>query len=84
MQNEHVLLYNILYHIQPGGNSYNLCLEEKLAMLKSNRDKTLNKHSELCTKCRHRNSFRVQDFKQASALNMERVISKSLVYDVIL
>ena len=69
-----------------GGNSCNLCLEEKLSILKSNRDKTLNKRSDLFSKCRHRNSFRALNFKGARALNMEmqRVISKPLVYDVIL
>ena len=40
-----------------------LCLEEKIFILKSNKDKTLNKRSELFTKCRHRKRFNAQNFK---------------------
>ena len=37
-----------------GGRSCKLCLEEKLLILKSKTDQTLNKRSELFAKCRHR------------------------------
>ena len=39
-----------------GGRSCNLCLEEKLLIMKSNKEKTLNKRSELFAKCRHKKS----------------------------
>ena len=50
-----------------GGRSCDLCLEEKIFILKSNKDKTLNKRSELFTKCRHRKRFNAQNFKRAHA-----------------
>ena len=50
-----------------GGRSCDLCLEEKILILKSNKDKTLNKRSELFAKCCHRNKFNAQNFKRARA-----------------
>ena len=45
---------------QPGATSYNLCLAEKLAILQSNPATTLNKRSELNSKCRHKNKFKLK------------------------
>ena len=59
-----------------GGRSCNLCLEEKLLIMKSSKEKTLNKRSELFAKCRHRKKFSAQNFKSAHAyssnLNLNR------------
>ena len=52
-----------------GGRSCNLCLEEKLLIMKSNKEKTLNKRSELFAKCRHKKKFSAQNFKSARALS---------------
>ena len=50
-----------------GERSCDLCLEEKILILKSNKGKTLNKRLELFTKCRHRNKFNAQNFKRTRA-----------------
>ena len=50
-----------------GGKRCNLCLEEKLYILELNKDRALNKRSELFAKCRHRNKFSAQKFKIANA-----------------
>ena len=47
-----------------GGRSCNLCLEEKMSILKSNKEKTLNKRTELFAKCRHKNKFSARNFKR--------------------
>ena len=47
---------------QPGAKSCNLCLVEKLAILQSNPATTLNKRSELNSKCRHKNKFKLKSF----------------------
>ena len=47
---------------QPGAKSCNLCLAEKLAILQSNRATTFNKRSELNSKCRHKNKFKLKSF----------------------
>ena len=39
--------------IRPGGRSCNLCLSEKIAILKSNKKHSLNVKSEIFGKCRH-------------------------------
>ena len=48
-----------------GGKSCELCLEEKLLILKSKKEQTLNKRSELFAKCRHKNKFSAQNFQRA-------------------
>ena len=40
-----------------GRKSCQLCLEEKLLILKSRKKQTLNKRSEVFAKCRHKNKF---------------------------
>ena len=42
-----------------------LCLEEKLLILKSRKEQTLNKRSELFVKRRHKNKFSAQNFQRA-------------------
>ena len=48
-----------------GGQSYNLCFEEKMTILKSNKKKTLNKRTGLFAKCHHKNRFSARNFKRA-------------------
>ena len=50
-----------------------LCLEEKLCLLKANQKNSLNKRSELLTKCRHRNNFLARTFKSARVVNKKTV-----------
>ena len=47
---------------QSGAKSCNLCLAEKLAILQSNPATTLNKRSELNSKCRQKNKFKLKSF----------------------
>ena len=47
---------------QPEAKSCNLCLAEKLAILQSNSATTLNERSELNSKCRHKNKFKLKSF----------------------
>ena len=46
-----------------GGSRCNLCLEEKLAILQANRHSTLNKRSELISRCRHRTKYKLRNAK---------------------
>ena len=48
-----------------GKKSCELCLEEKLLILKSKKEQTLNKRSELFAKCRHKNKFSALKFQSA-------------------
>ena len=64
--------YNIKWSIikcvpaySAGGRSCNLCLEEKMSILKSEKAKTLNKRTELFPNCRHKNKFSAKNFKHA-------------------
>ena len=51
--------------IKAGGNSCNLCLEEKLQILRNcNSRSCLNKRSELFTKCVHARKFHAGRFKR--------------------
>ena len=43
-----------------GSRKCDLCLSEKLAILKSDPRKTLNKKSEIMNKCRHNSKFKVK------------------------
>ena len=47
---------------QPGAKTCNLCLSEKLTILRANPSYTLNKRSELTGKCRHRNKYKLKKF----------------------
>ena len=47
---------------QPSGARYNLCLDEKLAILLADPPSTLNKRMELTGKCRHKNKFKLKNF----------------------
>ena len=47
---------------QPGAKTCNLCFAEKLAILQSNPATTLNKRSELNSKCCHKNKFKLKSF----------------------
>ena len=60
-----------------GGKSCELCLEEKLLILKSKKEQTLNKRSELFAKCRHKNKFSAQNFQRARALIVIQIVSAS-------
>ena len=56
-----------------GGKSCILCLEEKLCLLKADKNKTLNKRSEIFAKCRHMDKFQTGRFKRARARISTRV-----------
>ena len=56
--------YNIQWTIITSAKAYNniskrcdLCLTEKLHIMKGNKDSLLNKRSEMISKCRHENKF---------------------------
>jgi hypothetical protein len=66
----YTIKWPVLSHASPytaGANSCNLCLEEKFYLMKSLKDRTLNKRTELFSKCRHRNSFSARNFKRTRA-----------------
>ena len=58
-----------------GAKACNLCLEEKLAILKSDPMSTLNKRSELIGKCRHRTKFKLKSLKPIRPNNNQPCIS---------
>jgi len=47
---------------KPGARSCNLCLTEKLAILQADSATILNKRSELNSKCRDKNKFKLKNF----------------------
>ena len=49
------------YHY--GSRQCNLCLAEKYYILTANRSTTLNKRTELVNKCRHKNKYKLKQFK---------------------
>ena len=60
--------WSILKQVSPrtaGRSKCNLCLEEKLCILESDSALTLNKRSELFSKCRHRYMLNVRNFKRS-------------------
>ena len=60
--------WSILKRVSPrtaGRSECNLCLEEKLCILESDSALTLNKRSELFSKCRHRYMFSARNFKRS-------------------
>ena len=46
-----------------GSRQCNLCLAEKYYILTANRSTTLNKRTELVNKCRHKNKYKLKQFK---------------------
>ena len=54
------------YH--PGARWCNLCLAEKLFILRADPTTMLNKRSELNGKCRHKNKFKLKTFRNFSRL----------------
>ena len=46
---------------QPGAARCNLCLDEKLAILLEDPPSTLNKRTELTSKCHHKNKFKLKN-----------------------
>ena len=57
-----VIKWSIVCKAKPyscGANHCQLCLAEKLAILRADPDTTLNKRSELVVKCRHRNKHKL-------------------------
>lgn len=81
--------YNIKWSIikcvpaySAGGRSCNLCLEEKMSILKSRKEITLNKRTELFAKCRHKNKFSARNFKRAQNdcnLKCKRKLQKGVI-----
>ena len=51
----------------PGGRRCNLCIEEKLEIMKSIKTNLLNKRSKFFAKCRHREKFSAGKFERAQA-----------------
>ena len=58
-----------------GSRRSNLCLEEEVAILKSGKDTTLNKQSEILSKCRHKHKLKLSKF--------QRVINSTSISDYI-
>ena len=57
----------IAYKARPyvcGSNKCDLCLSEKLTIIKGDRNSLLNTRDELVSKCRHRNKFALRCFKE--------------------
>ena len=57
--------WSILRHAtprKPGTRRCNLCPTEKLCILRADQEKTLNKRTELFSKCCHRNNFNASNF----------------------
>ena len=60
------LSWSIVKYAQPyksGSRNCSLCLEEKYAILNADDNALLNKRSELINKCRHKNKFKLINFK---------------------
>ena len=51
------------YPYEPGAKECNLCNDEKLAILMADPSTSLNKRSELISKCRHKNKFKLKNLK---------------------
>ena len=63
---------NIMGHPAPyqsGASTCNLCLTEKLYIFQADPSTTLNKPSELNTKCRQTNKFKLKNLSQCRVLN---------------
>jgi len=63
---DYELKWEILKRCLPyrcGGKSCDLCLTEKLLILQADEEMTVNRHSEIMQKCRHRNKFKLKSVK---------------------
>ena len=63
---EYDITWSITNHATPYSNETkrcNLCLTEKLCIMKANKSSLLNKRSELISKCRHENKYYLTNFK---------------------
>ena len=56
-------IYTSARFYECGSGRCNMCLEEKIAILKSDKETTLNKRSEILSKCRRKNKFILCNFK---------------------
>ena len=61
---------DITWNIYTSARSYecgrgrcNLCQDEKIAILKSDKETTLNSRSEILSKCRYKYKFKLRNFK---------------------
>ena len=61
-----IISWKIICKAKPyhhGSRQCNLCLAEKYYILTANRSTTLNKRTELVNKCRHKNKYKLKQFK---------------------
>ena len=64
-QKEYTIKWSVYRRATPYTNvtkRCNLCLAEKLAIIKSDKSRSLNKRTELISKCRHENKFYLKHF----------------------
>ena len=69
---DYELKWEVLKQCSPyrcGARVCDLCLTEKLIILQASEESTLNKHSEIMQKCRHRNKFKVKSVIQVSSFH---------------
>ena len=65
---DYELRWEILKRCPPyhcGAKFCDLCLTEKLLILQADEERTINKHSEIMQKCRHRNKYKLKSVKWA-------------------
>lgn len=70
--------WSILKRASPrsaGGQRCDLCLTEKLCIIRADKNKTLNKRTELFSKCCHRNKFNAGRFKRVQQTNTGKIKS---------
>ena len=61
---------------QNGSNKYNLCLEEKIAILQANSVNTLNQRIELVSKCRLKAKYKPRNHElNETSFNANRLIT---------
>ena len=63
---QYYLTWNIFRQATPyhrGMKQCHLCLEEKFTIAKADKNTTVNKGSELIGKCRHKEKFKLKNFK---------------------
>lgn len=60
-----------------GGKKCHLCQEEKLCLLKANKNRTLNRRCELFAKCRHAEKFLAGKFTRAQPAKVTRARKKN-------
>ena len=67
-ERDFIIKWSILKRVSPrtaGRSTCNLCIKEKLCILESDSARTLNKISELFSKCCHRYMFSARNFKRS-------------------